>query len=71
MYMSSAQGILVAVDWFRHRGHQEITVFLPQWRTDEAECAEANMRADREALQQLDHDKVIVWMTSRKLTAGY
>ena len=64
------QGILVAVEWFRQRGHQEITVFLPQWRGDANEGVEPHMRADREALQQLESDKIIVWMPSKKTTTG-
>lgn len=30
----SCRGIQLAVDWFRERGHQAITVFVPQWRKE-------------------------------------
>lgn len=30
----SCQGIKLAVDFFRNRGHKEITVFVPQWRKE-------------------------------------
>lgn len=30
----SCHGIQLAVDWFRQRGHTQITVFVPQWRKE-------------------------------------
>lgn len=30
----SCHGIQLAVDWFRERGHDAITVFVPQWRKE-------------------------------------
>lgn len=30
----SCAGIRLAVDWFKARGHREITVFVPQWRKE-------------------------------------
>ncbi len=30
----SCVGIKLAVDWFRLRGHKQITVFVPQWRKE-------------------------------------
>lgn len=30
----SCRGIRIAVDWFRNRGHKEITVFVPLWRKE-------------------------------------
>ena len=30
----SCRGIQIAVDWFRERGHEMITVFVPQWRKE-------------------------------------
>ena len=30
----SCMGIKLAVDWFRHRGHSEIRVLVPQWRKE-------------------------------------
>lgn len=30
----SCRGIQLCVDWFRARGHREITVFVPMWRKE-------------------------------------
>lgn len=30
----SCRGIKIAVDWFRERGHEDITAFVPQWRKE-------------------------------------
>jgi len=30
----SCRGIKIAVDWFKARGHQNITVFVPKWRKE-------------------------------------
>lgn len=30
----SCRGIQLCVDWFRARGHHEITVFVPMWRKE-------------------------------------
>lgn len=32
----SCRGIKLCVDWFRARGHKEITVFVPKWRKEAA-----------------------------------
>ena len=30
----SCRGILIAVNWFKNRGHKDITVFVPMWRKE-------------------------------------
>lgn len=30
----SCKGIKICVDWFKSRGHKEITVFVPKWRKE-------------------------------------
>lgn len=30
----SCRGIQLCVDWFRSRGHKDITVFVPMWRKE-------------------------------------
>ena len=30
----SCKGIRICVDWFKNRGHKEITVFVPLWRKE-------------------------------------
>lgn len=30
----SCMGIKICVDWFKARGHQQITVFVPMWRKE-------------------------------------
>lgn len=30
----SCRGIKICVDWFKNRGHKEITVFVPKWRKE-------------------------------------
>jgi ribonuclease ZC3H12 len=32
----SCRGIKLCVEWFRARGHKEITVFVPKWRKEAA-----------------------------------
>ena len=30
----SCKGIRICVDWFKNRGHKDITVFVPNWRKE-------------------------------------
>ncbi|CAG9112119.1 unnamed protein product [Plutella xylostella] len=61
----SCRGIEICVDWFRARGHKEITVFVPKWRKEASRPD--NPVADRDALERLERDRVLVYTPSRLL----
>lgn len=61
----SCQGIQLAVEWFRRRGHTQITVFVPQWRK-ETSRPDARIK-DQEILSQLEKENVIVFTPSRRI----
>ena len=61
----SCRGIQTAVDWFRQRGHKEITVFVPQWRR-EAPRAEYPI-TDQEILNQLEREETLSFTPSRRI----
>lgn len=44
----SCRGIKICVDWFKSRGHKEITVFVPKWRKETSRID--NPIADQEIL---------------------
>ncbi|XP_055954097.1 probable ribonuclease ZC3H12B isoform X1 [Argiope bruennichi] len=59
----SCRGIQICVDWFRARGHKNITVFVPRWRKEnsrpDAPCTE------QEILAQLEKERMLVFTPSR------
>lgn len=59
----SCRGIKLCVDWFRSRGHKEITVFVPRWRK-EASRPDAPIK-DQEILVQLEKERLLVFTPSR------
>ncbi|XP_017060768.1 probable ribonuclease ZC3H12C [Drosophila ficusphila] len=59
----SCRGIRICVDWFRQRGHREITAFVPNWRKELAN----NNIADQEVLYELEHERFLVFTPSRHL----
>lgn len=61
----SCKGIQLCVDWFRNRGHREITVFVPSWRK-EASRPEKPI-TDQEMLYNLERDGILVFTPSRKV----
>lgn len=61
----SCRGIQLCVDWFRERGHKEITVFVPSWRK-EASRPEKPI-TDQEVLYNLERDGILVYTPSRKV----
>ncbi|PSN54908.1 hypothetical protein C0J52_01689 [Blattella germanica] len=52
----SCRGIKLCVEWFRARGHKEITVFVPKWRKE---------AAHQEILTELERDRLLVFTPSR------
>lgn len=61
----SCRGIQLAVDWFRQRGHKDITVFVPQWRK-ETSRTDARIK-DQDLLFQLEKEKVLVFTPARRI----
>ncbi|KAJ2945724.1 hypothetical protein O0L34_g565 [Tuta absoluta] len=61
----SCRGIEICVAWFRARGHKEITAFIPKWRKEASRPD--NPVADRDALERLERDRVLVYTPSRLL----
>ncbi|WAR12926.1 ZC12A-like protein, partial [Mya arenaria] len=69
----SCKGIQVCVDYFKQRGHQKITVFVPNWRN--CHPSPENMIVDQHILKELKEDGTMVFTPSRrigrKLVAAY
>ncbi|XP_076655333.1 zinc finger CCCH-type containing protein regnase 1 isoform X2 [Halictus rubicundus] len=63
----SCRGIKICVDWFKARGHREITVFVPKWRKEASKID--NPIIDQEILGELERDRLLVFTPSR-LVAG-
>lgn len=61
----SCRGIKICVDWFRARGHQNITVFVPRWRK-EVSRPDAPIK-DQEILAQLEKEGLLVFTPSRHI----
>ncbi|XP_018326435.1 probable ribonuclease ZC3H12D isoform X2 [Agrilus planipennis] len=59
----SCRGIKIAVDWFKARGHKDITVFVPKWRK-EAPRPDNPVR-DQEILAELEKERMLVFTPSR------
>lgn len=59
----SCRGIKICIDWFRARGHKEITVFVPKWRKEASRPD--NPVADQEILGELERDRLLVFTPSR------
>ncbi|KAI4483046.1 hypothetical protein M0804_008101 [Polistes exclamans] len=59
----SCRGIKICVDWFKARGHREITVFVPKWRKEASRPD--NPIADQEILGELERDRLLVFTPSR------
>ncbi|XP_066471664.1 probable ribonuclease ZC3H12D [Tiliqua scincoides] len=61
----SCLGIQLVVDWFKHRGHQYIKVFVPSWRK---EPTRSNTTiTDQYILEKLAKQAILVYTPSRKI----
>ncbi|XP_054268456.1 endoribonuclease ZC3H12A-like isoform X2 [Macrosteles quadrilineatus] len=59
----SCRGIKICVDWFRARGHKDITVFVPLWRKESSRPD--SPITDQEILNELEREKILVFTPSR------
>ncbi|GAB6027853.1 hypothetical protein CHUAL_002073 [Chamberlinius hualienensis] len=61
----SCRGIKLCVDWFKSRGHKDITVFVPLWRK-EASRPDAIIK-DQAVLWELEKERRLVFTPSRQM----
>ncbi|XP_031548858.1 endoribonuclease ZC3H12A-like [Actinia tenebrosa] len=61
----SCMGIKICVDYFKKRGHKEITVFVPQWRKEYPK-PDAPIK-NQEILTELEADRHLVFTPSRRV----
>ncbi|XP_048834253.1 probable ribonuclease ZC3H12C isoform X1 [Brienomyrus brachyistius] len=61
----SCRGIQLAVDWFRDRGHRDVTVFVPAWRKEQSRPDA--LITDQEILRRLEKEKILVFTPSRRV----
>lgn len=59
----SCRGIKICVDWFKARGHKDITVFVPKWRKESPRPD--NLIRDQEILAELEKERLLVFTPSR------
>jgi ribonuclease ZC3H12 len=59
----SCRGLRLCVDWFKNRGHKEITVFVPKWRKESSRPD--NPIKDQEILNELEKERMLVFTPSR------
>lgn len=59
----SCRGIKICVDWFRARGHKQITVFVPKWRKEASRPD--NPITEQEILGELERERLLVFTPSR------
>ncbi|KAJ1521357.1 hypothetical protein ONE63_003033 [Megalurothrips usitatus] len=59
----SCRGLRLCVDWFRARGHSEITVFVPKWRKEAARPD--NLVTEQAILGDLERERLLVYTPSR------
>lgn len=59
----SCLGIRLCVDWFRQRGHRDITVFVPKFRKESPRPD--NPVTDQDILTELERERMLVYTPSR------
>lgn len=59
----SCRGIRLCVDWFRARGHTDITVFVPKWRKEAARPD--SIVTEQDILGELERERLLVFTPSR------
>lgn len=59
----SCLGIRLCVDWFKNRGHKEITVFIPKFRKESPRPD--NPIKNQEILFELEKERMLVYTPSR------
>ncbi|XP_028133867.1 probable ribonuclease ZC3H12D isoform X1 [Diabrotica virgifera virgifera] len=59
----SCRGIKICVDWFKSRGHKDITVFVPKWRKESPRPD--NLIRDQDILAELEKERLLVFTPSR------
>lgn len=59
----SCRGIKLCVEWFKSRGHKDITVFVPKWRKESSRPD--NPIKDQEILIELERERLLVFTPSR------
>lgn len=60
----SCRGIRLCVDWFKNRGHKDITVFVPKFRKESARPD--NPVKDGDILNELEKERMLVFTPSRQ-----
>lgn len=63
--MFSCRGIKIAVDWFKQRGHEEIIVFVPQWRKETSRPD--TPITDQHLLLELEKEGIVVFTPARRI----
>lgn len=59
----SCRGIQICVEWFKNRGHKDITVFVPKWRKENSRID--NPILNQEILNDLEKERMLVFTPSR------
>ncbi|XP_065063083.1 endoribonuclease rege-1-like [Rhopilema esculentum] len=61
----SCKGIKLCVDYFKKRGHDDITVFVPQWRKEASKPDRPIV--DQQILLELEKDQILSFTPSRRV----